>query len=101
MRSAAPIWSDEYTGPRWTYGLTYRPLAYAQIPSGWLIKSDRAHPAFKFGTVDYPRELSELEVSHAEVTLLSAPLEDLPDTCIGCGTPESTIGGRFCKACRS
>lgn len=68
-----PIWDDEYTGPRWKYGLSYRPVGYAQVPSGWIIKSNRPHAEFRFGTVDWPRELTDLEREHAELTLVSTP----------------------------
>lgn len=62
------IFSDTYTGPRWRYGLNYRPLAYAAVPAGLIIYSDRADPAYKFGTVDYPRELTEAEVAGYQLT---------------------------------
>lgn len=67
---AKTIWTDEYTGPRWTYGLTYRPLATAHVPEGWIIDLGRAVPAqgFAFGIVEYPRELTEREVANYELT---------------------------------
>ena len=53
----APIYDDEYHGPRWRYGMKYRPLGYASMPKGWIIFSDLPSndPRCKwFGTVDYP-----------------------------------------------
>ena len=72
---AAPLWDDTYTGPRYTYGLTYRPLGYAQVPAGWIIKSDRPHPDFRFGTIDYPFRLPDDVAARAELTLI-APAAD-------------------------
>ena len=57
------IFDDTYTGPRWTYGCSYRPPGYAQIPDGWLIGSDRPHPDFEHGTIQFPRRLSERELT--------------------------------------
>jgi len=53
------LFDDSYNGLRWTYGLQYRPLAKAQVPDGWIIQSNREHPGFRFGTVDYPFQLSK------------------------------------------
>lgn len=61
-------YNDTYVGPRFTYGLTYRPLAQSQIPNGWIIWSDKKHKDFKFGTVDYPFELSAKEIKSFELT---------------------------------
>jgi hypothetical protein len=75
---AAPLlFSDEYDGPRWTYGLTYRPLSTATVPKGWLIDFAKPVPnaGFAFGTVDYPRELTPEEVRAFELTLVSATEE--------------------------
>lgn len=61
-------YDDTYQGERWTYGLTYRPLGYAQVPAGWIIWSDRPHATFQHGTVDYPRELTAQEISSYQLT---------------------------------
>ena len=67
---AAPLFDDTYTGPRWRYGLTYRPVSFANLPSGWIVKSDRKHPNFKkFGTIDFPRQLAEHEIKSFEPVL--------------------------------
>lgn len=52
------LYDDTYEGLRWTYGLTYRPLGYANVPEGWIVFSDRKHTDFPFGTIDYPFELT-------------------------------------------
>ncbi len=70
------IWSDQYAGPRWTYGLTYRPLGTAQVPGGWILGSEKADPAFPFGTVQYPRHLTEREVAAFELTDIAAESVD-------------------------
>lgn len=62
---------DTYDGPRWTYGLSYRPLAYASVPAGWIIGSNRPHPAYHFGTVQYPRELTAAELDAFELQPVS------------------------------
>lgn len=54
-----PFFDDTYTGPRWIYGLTYRPLSGRNIPDGWIIWSNRPHTSYQFGTVDYPARLPE------------------------------------------
>ena len=61
------VWDDEYTGPRWRYGMVYRPYTGANIPAGWIIQSIRPDPRFRFGTVDYPFELTPDQVRHAEL----------------------------------
>jgi len=65
------IFNDTYTGRRWSYGLKYRPLAKAQVPDGWIIQSNREHPKFKFGVVDYPFELTEEQVQNFQLALVS------------------------------
>jgi hypothetical protein len=70
--SRAPLlFDDEYTGPRWRYGLTFRPLASASVPAGWIIGSDRPHPDFRHGTADWPRALSAAELTTFELTEVS------------------------------
>lgn len=62
------LFDDEYTGPRWTYGMTYRPIGIGAIPKGWIINSQKDYSGFHFGTIDYPRELTEKEVRNYELT---------------------------------
>lgn len=70
MNRPEPLWDDTYDGQRWTYGLTYRPLAMGAVPDGWIITSNRAHPEFHFGTVDYPFPISHALANAAEITFI-------------------------------
>lgn len=54
------LFDDTYTGKRYTYGLTYRPLGFANVPDGWIIFSNKPHPNYTFGTVDYPLSLEKV-----------------------------------------
>ena len=65
---AALVMDSTYDGPRWRYGLSYRPVGYAQVPDGWIIQSDRKDPKFNHGTIDYPFELSANDVRQFELT---------------------------------
>ena len=69
---SALIFDDEYTGPRFRYGLTFRPPMVGGIPEGYIINSDRKHYDFAFGTLDWPRQLTEHEVSAFELTPINA-----------------------------
>jgi hypothetical protein len=63
-------YDDEYAGARWTYGLTYRPLSSSNVPRDWILFSDRPHPDFRHGTVQYPRQLTSGEVAAFQLTLV-------------------------------
>jgi hypothetical protein len=65
------LFDDTYKGSRYKYGLTYRPVGYASIPDGWIIKSDRKSDQFKFGTIEYPRKLTSDEVHSFQLTELN------------------------------
>ena len=67
----APIFDDSYTGPRWRYGLQYRPASHANIPKGWIVGSVRPSPMYRHGTVDYTRELSAQEIAQADMDFLA------------------------------
>lgn len=69
------LYDEDHDGPRWTYGLSYRPLGTANVPVGWLIGSHRPHPAYPFGTVDYPRQLSHREQRAYQLELVYRPHE--------------------------
>lgn len=58
MNEAKIFFNNDYTGPRWTYALLYRPLSGCHAPQGWIIFSDRKHPEYLFGTVDFPFPLT-------------------------------------------
>lgn len=71
------IYHEDYTGPRWTYGLTLRPAARFNIPDGFIIGSQQTHPSFKsFGTIDYTEQLTPEQVSHYDMVLVSKPTEE-------------------------
>ena len=61
------VFDNTYTGRRWTYGLKYRPLAKAEVQDGWIIQSDKKHPDFSFGIVDYPFELTEEQLQNFQM----------------------------------
>lgn len=82
MGNTAITHDDTYTGARWAYGLTYRPLDYAAVPAGWIIGSDRPHESYPFGTIDYGRELRPQEIAAYQLTPLTPvppELERCPD----------------------
>ena len=62
---------SEYNGARWRYGLQYRPLGYAQVPDGYIIHSDREDSRFAYGTVDYPRQLTDTELARFQLVAVS------------------------------
>ena len=70
------FFNDNYTGPRFTYGLIYRPMARFVVPGGWIIDSSRPHPDYPtFGVVDYPRPLTEQELLRYDMILV----KDVPN----------------------
>jgi hypothetical protein len=68
MNLPPTLYDDTYAGPRYRYGLTYRPLASANVPQGWIVFSDRPHPDFRHGTVAYARALTPLEINAYQLT---------------------------------
>ncbi|HEV8639416.1 MAG TPA: hypothetical protein VG370_34845 [Chloroflexota bacterium] len=68
----ALLFDDTYDGPRWRYAPLSRPVRTGAVPSGWIVGSVRpAHPAFPFGVVDFPRELTPDEVAGYELELIA------------------------------
>lgn len=62
------IYHNEYTGPRWTYGLRYRPMQIGAQPTGYIIGS--GGPAVgraRFGTIQYPRQLTAQKLTDFEL----------------------------------
>lgn len=56
-------WTHDYKGPRWTYGLRYRPMQIGAQPRDWIISSDGpVTERYRFGTIQYPRQLTEEEL---------------------------------------
>lgn len=69
-----PIFSEDYRGPRWTYGLLFRPVASCHLPKGWIIGSEGKHPDYKlFGTIQFPFKLSDQDVAAFELELVEEP----------------------------
>lgn len=64
------VYDDTYTGPRWRYALINRPMAGCHVPKGWIIWSDKKHPDYNFGTVEYPFELPADQVAAFELKYL-------------------------------
>jgi hypothetical protein len=65
--------NEDYTGPRWTYGMIYRPLSIGAQPKGFIIGSVKPHDGFNHGTVDYPRELTRDEVESYQLERVVEP----------------------------
>ncbi len=69
------FWNDTYKGPRFRYGLQYRPLGYGAVPPDWIIKSDKKDPKFpNFGMIDYPRRLTQHEIEAYQ--LVEVPIKE-------------------------
>lgn len=65
------LWDNEYTGPRWRYGITLRPVNAYTIPHGFILQSGRLHPDYRsFGTIDYPRELDVDECARHDLVFV-------------------------------
>ena len=69
MASQTFVVDEEYTGPRWTYGLKFRPMMMGGQSKGFIIGSERVNQAWRFGTVQYPRELTAEELYSFELEL--------------------------------
>ena len=46
-----------YTGDRYTYGFQNRPPGYPHNPNDFIHGTDAEHPHFRWGTLDFPRDL--------------------------------------------
>lgn len=66
------IWTDEYHGPRWRYGLSLRPPNWGGAPDGWIAGTwvERV-PGFAHGAIEYPFELDPRTVSQASLVLVA------------------------------
>lgn len=53
------LFSADYTGPRYRYGVTLRPALGYNIPAGCLIGSAKFDSRFAHGTIEYPEPLPE------------------------------------------
>ena len=65
-----------YTGPRFRYGLQYRPKAPGAVPKGFILDSDRLSSDYRYGTIDYPTELSREQVSDYELIFVGEFTDD-------------------------
>jgi hypothetical protein len=65
------LWDAEYKGPRFRYGLTYRPATYANVPDNYILWSGKLYPGYAHGTIDYPFRLSDMQVERFELTLVA------------------------------
>jgi hypothetical protein len=68
--SDTTLYDDTYTGPRFTYALINRPLAYGAQPKDFIVFSLRDHPKYRHGTIQYPRELTDEECRAYELRLV-------------------------------
>lgn len=64
------LYNEDYDGTRFTYGLTYRQVYRFAVPDGWIIQYDKESEGFRYGTIDYPRELTEEEIYKFELTFV-------------------------------
>lgn len=64
-----------YTGSRYTYGFRNRPPGYAHNPNDFIHGTEQSHPDFRWGTLDFPRELGE-DAYRYELTLVKMCLTD-------------------------
>jgi hypothetical protein len=71
MNSSTPIFSDDYTGARYTYGLRNRPLCIGTAPKGYIIGSEGAPTGrARWGTIQYPRQLTPEEIYDFELEVM-------------------------------
>lgn len=74
------IFSEDYTGPRYTYGLRNRPLDIGTAPKGYIIGSNGpAVGRARNGTIQYPRQLTKDEIYDYELEVM----EEIPATPAG------------------
>ena len=67
------LFSADYTGPRWTYGMRNRPLDIGTAPKGFIIGSDGpAVGRARHGTIQYPRELTKDEIYDFELEAMGS-----------------------------
>ena len=62
------LYDDTYTRPRYRYGYLYRPFGFYHQPKGFIIGSYRQLDRyFRYGTIDYPRELTTEETEQYQL----------------------------------
>jgi hypothetical protein len=75
VTGTGPRCDDTSAGARWTYGRTSRPLGHVRVPAGRTLGSDRPHPRYRFGTVDYSAPLSPEQADRFELELVRGPAD--------------------------
>lgn len=68
------IYSQTYTGSRYRYALLASPVKPGRVPCGYIINSDKPHPNYKFGTVEYPIKLDDTCLSMFEMHYIDSLL---------------------------
>ena len=69
--TSGQIFSADYAGPRFTYGLRNRPLDIGTAPKGYIIGSDGpAVGRARWGTIQYPRQLTPDEIYNFELEVM-------------------------------
>jgi hypothetical protein len=68
---SVPVHDADYTGERYTYGVTKKPAGFGGSPKGRIIGADKKGGDFKHGTIDYPRKLSPEEIRQFGLTPVS------------------------------
>lgn len=60
------VYTEDYRGPRFVYGMVNRPPMYGTVPDGRIVGADnpdaQPDPRVRHGTVSYPRRLTAREV---------------------------------------
>ena len=69
------VFDEDYTGPRWVYGMRNRPPMLGAIPRGFIIGSHRTgielvSAGHRHGTIAYPVMLSDHDVDAYELTFI-------------------------------
>ncbi len=74
--------NETYGGPRWTYGFQNRPPGYGHNPEGFISGSQKPHPSFNHGTIDYPHPLTHEEQESYELSPAyhKGQLVEIPNT---------------------
>ena len=73
MDYPAHVFDDDFTGPRWQYGLMNRPPGGGAVPRGFIIGSHRPNsPKFRHGTLEYPFALTDHDRDAYELTFIPA-----------------------------
>lgn len=68
------LYHDTYTGPRWTYALELRPISLFNLPKAFeaqvILLSQRPHPQYRHGTIDYAVRLPDGVADHFSLVLV-------------------------------